>query len=88
MGPVSEFMRRAPVIVPPSISIGDWLDDYVYQTHFKMYPVVEDERLLGPRRRNLDDAGPARVGPQDLDLIRECGATLEHLSDLLMSHEG
>lgn len=45
--PVSEFMRRAPVIVPPSISIGDWLDDYVYQTHFKMYPVVEDERLLG-----------------------------------------
>jgi Zn-dependent protease/predicted transcriptional regulator len=45
--PVSEFMRRAPVTVPPSISIGDWLDDYVYQTHFKMYPVVEGERLLG-----------------------------------------
>lgn len=45
--PISEFMRREPVVVPPDISIADWLDDYVYQQHFKMYPVVENGQLLG-----------------------------------------
>ena len=45
--PVSEFMRRDPVTVSPSVSIGDWLDNYVYQQYFKMYPVVENGTLLG-----------------------------------------
>jgi len=45
--PVSRFMRRDPVTVPPSISIGEWLDEYVYQHHFKMYPVVDGSNLLG-----------------------------------------
>jgi len=45
--PVSQFMRREPVTVPPSISISEWLDDYVYQHHFKMYPVVDGHNLLG-----------------------------------------
>lgn len=45
--PVSQFMRREPVTVPPSISIDEWLDDYVYQHHFKMYPVMDGQNLLG-----------------------------------------
>ncbi|NCF51923.1 CBS domain-containing protein [Gammaproteobacteria bacterium] len=45
--PVANFMRRELVTVPPSISIEEWLDDYVYRHHFKMYPVVEADRLLG-----------------------------------------
>jgi Zn-dependent protease len=45
--PVANFMRRDLVTVLPSISIETWLEDYVFRHHFKMYPVVEDGRLLG-----------------------------------------
>jgi len=45
--PVRNFMRRDPVTVPPSITIQEWIEDYVYQHHFKMFPVVEDSKLLG-----------------------------------------
>ena len=45
--PVRDFMQKNPVTVPPSIPIQTWVDDYVYQHHFKMFPVVEDSRLVG-----------------------------------------
>jgi Zn-dependent protease len=45
--PIANFMRRDLVTVLPSISIETWLEDYVFRHHFKMYPVVEDGRLLG-----------------------------------------
>jgi len=45
--PVRRFMRSNPVTVPPSISIEQWVRDYVYRHHFKMYPVLEGSRLLG-----------------------------------------
>ncbi len=45
--PVSRFMRRDPITVPPSITIREWVEDYVYRYHFKMFPVVENSNLLG-----------------------------------------
>ena len=45
--PVRHFMRRDPVTVPPTISIREWVEDYVYRHHFKMFPVVENSNLLG-----------------------------------------
>jgi Zn-dependent protease len=45
--PVKDFMRRNPVTVAPSVTVQDWIDDYVYQHHFKMFPVVDDSGLLG-----------------------------------------
>lgn len=45
--PVRRFARSDVVTVPPDISIRRLLDDYVYRDHFKMYPVVEDDVLLG-----------------------------------------
>jgi Zn-dependent protease len=45
--PVKHFMRRDPVTVPPSISVQEWVEDYVYRHHFKMFPVVENSNLLG-----------------------------------------
>ena len=45
--PVSEFMRRDPVAVPPSITVEEWLNDYVYPHHYKLYPVLDGSRLLG-----------------------------------------
>jgi Zn-dependent protease len=45
--PVSNFMRRDPVTVPPSVTIREWVEDHVYRHHFKMFPVVQDSALLG-----------------------------------------
>jgi len=45
--PVSRFMNRDVVTVPPWMPISQLVDEYVYRRHFKMYPVTEDEKLLG-----------------------------------------
>jgi Zn-dependent protease/predicted transcriptional regulator len=45
--PVRRFMRSEPVTVAPSVSIAEWVEDYVYRHHYKMYPVVDGSRLLG-----------------------------------------
>ena len=45
--PVSRFMRSEPVTVSPSLSIAEWVQEYVYRHHYKMYPVVDGPRLLG-----------------------------------------
>ncbi len=44
---VDRFMK-APVTVPPGISIEDLVDDYIYKHHYKMFPVVADsQRVVG-----------------------------------------
>jgi Zn-dependent protease len=45
--PVGRFMRLNPVTVPPHITIRELIEDYVYRYHYKMFPVVEGERLAG-----------------------------------------
>lgn len=40
--PVSRFMRSDPVIVPPSATIQQLVEDYVYKYHYKMFPVFEN----------------------------------------------
>jgi len=45
--PVRNFMQHDPIVVPPSISIEDWVENYVYHHHFKMFPVVRESTLLG-----------------------------------------
>jgi Zn-dependent protease/predicted transcriptional regulator len=46
--PVRRFMKTDAITVPPSISLEQVVEDYVYKYHFKMFPVVEDhDRLLG-----------------------------------------
>ncbi len=45
--PVRRFMTSDPVTVPPDISVQELVDDYVYHHHYKMLPVVENDRLLG-----------------------------------------
>ncbi|MFO7903347.1 MAG: site-2 protease family protein [Planctomycetota bacterium] len=45
---VKEMMRTDAQTVPPSISIEDLVENYVYRYHFKMFPVIdEDGRLVG-----------------------------------------
>jgi Zn-dependent protease/predicted transcriptional regulator len=45
--PVRRFMRSDPVTVAPSLSVAEWVEDYVYRHHYKMYPVLDGPRLLG-----------------------------------------
>jgi Zn-dependent protease/predicted transcriptional regulator len=45
--PVSRFMRSEPITVEPSVTVAEWVEDYVYRHHYKMYPVVDGTRLLG-----------------------------------------
>jgi CBS domain-containing protein len=45
---VQRFMKTDPVVVTPSITVDQLVEDYIYKYHYKMFPVVEDtNRLLG-----------------------------------------
>lgn len=45
--PVSRFMNGNPVVVGPSLTLRSLVDDYVFKYHFKMYPVVEGDGVVG-----------------------------------------
>ena len=45
--PVKRFMKTDPISAPPSITVEKFVDEYLYKHHFKMFPVVDDERLIG-----------------------------------------
>ncbi len=45
--PVQRFMESDPVTVPPSTSVEELVEDYIYRYHFKMFPVVEDHKIIG-----------------------------------------
>src|SRR6266850_2240708 len=45
--PVSRFMNQRPIAVPPDVSVREFVEDYVYRHHHKVFPVVRDGRLLG-----------------------------------------
>jgi Zn-dependent protease/CBS domain-containing protein len=45
--PVRRFMNPEPVTVPPSLSVDDLVNDFVYEHHFKMFPVVQNGELSG-----------------------------------------
>ncbi len=44
---VRRFMNPHPVTVPSNITIADLVEDYVYKYHYKMFPVLDDGRLVG-----------------------------------------
>lgn len=44
---VSRFMNRRPITVSPELSDREFVEDYVYRHHHKVFPVVRDGRLLG-----------------------------------------
>jgi len=45
--PVRRFMNANPVTVPSSITVEHLVEDYIYKYHYKMFPVMEGEKLLG-----------------------------------------
>ena len=45
--PVKKFMKSDPVTVPPSLSLDDLVEDYIYKHHYKLYPVTKGDKLEG-----------------------------------------
>ncbi len=71
---VERFMNRDPVSVPAGASVEELVNDYVYRHHFKMYPVVEGERLAGCVTTRQIKEVPREEWPQRRvgDLINGC----------------
>jgi len=44
---VAQFMTADPVTVSPDIKLDALVENYVYKTHHKVYPVLEGNRLVG-----------------------------------------
>lgn len=44
---VGRFMTPEPVTVSPDISLQSFVDDYLYRSHHRIYPVVKDGELVG-----------------------------------------
>jgi Zn-dependent protease len=44
---VRRFMNDSPVTAPPDIDVETFVQDYVYQHHFKLFPVVDGNNLAG-----------------------------------------
>ena len=44
---VERLMQRDPVTVAPDTTIAELVENYVYSRPFKMYPVVDGDRVLG-----------------------------------------
>ena len=45
--PVSRFMRENPSVVSPEISLQELIDEHIYRSRHRMYPVVRGNELLG-----------------------------------------
>lgn len=45
--PVRRFMTDNPVTVSPSTTLDQFVQRYVYEHHFKMFPVTDDNELIG-----------------------------------------
>lgn len=45
--PVTAVMRSDPITVSPELTVAELVEDYLYRHTYKMFPVVDDGRLLG-----------------------------------------
>jgi CBS domain-containing protein len=45
--PVRRFMNPEPIVVPPSLDLEHWVEDYVYRFHRKTFPVASNGHLEG-----------------------------------------
>lgn len=44
---VSDFMTKNPLSISPEITIKNFIEQHVYQTHHHLYPVIHENILLG-----------------------------------------
>jgi len=55
---ISHFMKSQPVTVSADLALGEFVEDYVYVFHYRFFPVVKNDSLLGcinvSKLKNLD----------------------------------
>lgn len=71
---VRRLMNSEPITVPPWLSIRDFVEEYIYKYHFKMFPVQEDGRLVGCiTTRNVKEAPQEEWGRRTVgEIARDC----------------
>lgn len=71
---VERFMIRDPVSAPPSISIQELVDDYIYRHHFKMFPVTQNGNIAGciTTRQVKEIPRDAWSGTKVGDIAKDC----------------
>lgn len=74
---VNRFMNDHPVTVTPDMPIDRVVDDYIYHYHHKLYPVVEQGKLLGCVTLNqIRDIPREQWNSTNVDSIKaDCGPT-------------
>ena len=76
--PLSRFMTTDPVILSPDLPLQEAVEDYFFRRHHRLFPVVEDGRLVGCLTADDVQAIPrerwasTRVG----EAMKPCGAEL------------
>lgn len=45
--PVRRFMHADPITVPPTTNVADFVEDYIYRHHHKLFPVTENGSIEG-----------------------------------------
>lgn len=72
--PVRRFMNDHPITVAPDLTIDRLVDDYIYRYHYKLWPVVQDGRLLGCLTLNQIKSLPRQQWSQSRvgDLVQTC----------------
>jgi Zn-dependent protease/predicted transcriptional regulator len=72
--PVRRFMEPDPVVVAPSISIEQLVENYIYKYHYKMFPVVNSGRLIGcVTSRQVKEIPPEEWGQKKVgDIVIQC----------------
>jgi Zn-dependent protease len=74
---VRDLMVRDPVTVPPSLTLGDFMDGIVWARRHTAYPVVENGRALGLLPFRCVAEVPR--GEWDVRLVRDCLVPLDEV---------
>jgi Zn-dependent protease/predicted transcriptional regulator len=71
---VQRFMQAEPITLPPTMSVEELVENYVYKYHYKMFPVVEGTTLVGCVSTSVMREVPrAKWGQRTLgELARPC----------------
>jgi len=82
---VKRFMKPELVTVAPSVTLSQLMEDYIFRYHYKMFPVVDHERLMGVVTINqLKEVPRAEWGTHTVKEIAETcteGNTIEPDAD-------
>jgi len=73
---IERFMKKNPVTVPPSLSLYELVENFIYKYHFKIFPVVKQAELLGcVKSKQLKEIPREEWKKQTVgDIVEKCSA--------------